>query len=466
VKFRTTLILLAVFAVLLAVVLVFESKGKKDSAAKNKESVLVDAAASDIQKIELKRADGTIVLQRDDKGGWRLSSPLESKADTTEADGLASSLAGLRVDRVVEKDAKDLKTYGIPQTEVSLWIKGRTAPVRLLVGMENPLDKSLFAKREDDPRVVLLASYLKTNLEKKVFDFREKAVFKFETADVKKVRLTAKGVSWEAAREGDGWAFEAPFRALAVKSKIDGLLDSLANLKATEFVSENKNSAEIKKLGLGKPEYEVGLSLPTANKEIVFSLHKADGKSYAMSSEATKIVAFDASSLLADLERKPDELREKKVADFSSWEADKVSVKKGGFTLGAVKEKVKDEEKWLLDTPAKDPADGTKVDAFLRRIEGLEAAGFVDNSKNPAEFGLDRPAAEIRVRTKDVENKLKETVLFIGKEDPAKKQVIIKNAKLEYLFRVDAAFLSDLPKGAKDWKSEPPKAEEPAAKKK
>jgi hypothetical protein len=465
VRFKTTLVLLAVFAALLAVVLFFESKGKKDTAAKDKESVLVDLAASDIQRIELKKADGTITLEKDDQGGWRMTSPFEAKADATEADGLASSFAGLRIDRVVENEAKDIKTYEIPRTEVSLWVKGKSAPVRVLVGMENPLDKSLFAKREDDPRVVLLASSLTATLDKKAFDFRDKTIFKFETAKVKKIRVQAKDRSWEAAREGNSWLFTAPFRALAEKSKLDSLIESLSDLKATEFLSEDKKPADVRRLGLEKPEYMVTLSLPAANKEVAFSLHKDAAKSYAASSDSTKIVAFDGA-LFADLEKKADELREKKVADFASWEADRVAVKSRGLTLAAAKEKVKDAEQWLLDTAAKDAADGLKVEAFIRRIEGLEAAAFIDNPKSLAEFGLDKPAAEVRIRTKDVDNKAKETVILVGKEDAAKKQVVVKNAGLDYLFRVDASFLADIPKEAKDWKAEPPVAAEPADKKK
>ena len=464
-RFKTTLVLLAVFAALLAVVLLFESKGQKDTSAKDKESVLVDLAASDIQRIELKKADGTITLEKDDQGGWRMTSPVEAKADATEADGLASSFASLRIDRVVEKEARDLKTYEIPRTEVSLWVKGKSAPVRVLVGMENPLDKSLFAKREDDPRVVLLASSLTANLNKKAFDFRDKTIFKFEPAKVNKIRVQAKGRSWEAAREGNNWLLTAPFRALAEKSKLDSLLESLSNLKATEFLSEVKEPADVRRLGLEKPEYMVTLSLPAANKEVFFSLHKDAAKSYVASSDSTKIVAFDGA-LFADLERKADELREKKVAAFASWEADRVAVKSGGLTLAAAKEKVKDEERWLLVTAAKDAADGPKVEAFIRKIEGLEAATFIDNPKSLAEFGLDKPAAEVRIRTKDVDNKAKEIVILIGKEDAAKKQVVVKNAGLDYLFRVDASFLADIPKETKDWKAEPPRPEEPADKKK
>ncbi|MGA2363514.1 MAG: DUF4340 domain-containing protein [Candidatus Aminicenantales bacterium] len=464
-KFRTTLILLAVFTGLLAVVLIFESKGKREAAVKEKEQKLVDVAAADVERIELKKEDGTISFRKDAKGAWLITAPLEAKADGAEVDGLISGFSSLRIERVVEKEAKDLKAYEIPKQEVALWVKGKGAPVKVLIGMENPLDKSLFAKREDDPRLVLLSSSLKTTLDKKVFDFREKDIFKFETAEVKSVRVRAKDVSWEAAREADAWLLKSPVRALANKAKMDTLLESLSALKAKDFLSETKNPGDVKKLGLEKPEYEVALTMPAANKDMVFSLHKDGDRSYAMTSQSNKIIAFEGS-LLADLEKKPDELREKKVTAFYSWEAQKVFLKRGPFQLTAAKEKVKDEDKWLLETAAKDAADGDKIDSFIRKIEGLEATSFIDNPKSLAEYGLDKPAAEVTVWTKGNDGKTMETGLLVGKEDKDKKQVIVKNVKLDYLFRVDASFLQDLPKEAKDWKAEPAKPADAGGKKK
>ena len=466
-KFKTTFILLAVFAVLLAVVLIFESRGKRIAAAKEQEGLLVNLSSAEIRKIELKREDGTIVLEKNDTGEWRLTAPLDARAEATEADALVSSLAGLRIDRVVEKAVQDkgLRTYGIPQREISIWIKGKDIPVRILIGMENPLDKSLFVKREDDPRVVLVSGDLKTALDKKVFDFREKTIFKFDRADVRGIQVRAKSVRWEAAHEADAWLFKAPLQAPANKSQLETLLDSLSNLKATEFVSEDKKPADIKKFGLDKPEYEVDLAMPAANREVVYSFHKDGGKSYALTSQSNKIIAFEGS-LLADLEKKVDELREKKVLDFSSWEAFKIALKKGDFRLTAAKEKVKDEETWRLDTAAKDTADGTRIEAFIRKIEGLEAAAFIDNPKSLAAYGLDKPAAEVIIWTKDIDNKVKEMSLLVGSVEPAKDQVVVKNRKLDGLFRVDAAFLEDFPRDAKSWKVELPKTEGTAEKKK
>ncbi len=457
-KFRTTRILLAVFAGLLALVLIFESKGEKKRAAEERTNMLISLTSGDVRKASLVRDGGTLTFERDEAGPWRLTSPLQAAADDAEVGNFVDSLASLRVERVVEKEAKDLAAYEIPKIEVSLWVKSKEAPVRLLVGMENPLDKTLFAKREDDPRVVLLASTLKTTLDKKVFDFRQKDVFKFTAADVKTVRVRAKDVSWQAAREEAGWLLKSPVAALVAKGKVDSLLDSLSGLRAKAFVSEDKNAGALKEFGLDKPEYEVALSLPGSSQEIVFSLHKEGESSYATTSLSTKVITFEGA-LLADLDRKVDEMREKRVADFYSWEADKVALKKDGFELAAVKEKAGEEEKWLLDPATKEEADRAKVEDFLRKVEGLEAFAFIDNPGALPSYGLDG-GTEVRIRTKDAQNKEKEMVLLIGREDAEKKQVVVKNAQLGYLFRVDPGFLQDFPKEKKDWKLGPPKTEE------
>jgi Domain of unknown function (DUF4340) len=458
VRSKTTLVLLAVFAGLLTLVLIFDSKGAKKKAAEEKTNTLTDLASADVRKASLVREGETLTFERDESGPWRLTSPLQAAADEYEVGNFVDAFASLRIERVVEKEAKDLSAYEIPKAELSLWLKGQDAPVKILIGMENPLDKSLFAKRADDPRIVLLPSSLKTTLDKKIFDFRQKDVFKFTAADVQSVRVRAKDIAWRAVREEDGWSLKDPVAALAAKGKVDSLLDTLSGLRAKAFVAETKTAEALKGFGLEKPEYEVGLSLPTSNQEIVFALHKEGENSYATTSQSTKVITFEGA-LLADLERKVDEMREKKVADFYSWEADRVVVKRGGAEIAALKEKAGTEEKWLLDATAKEEADRAKVEDLVRKVEGLEAASFIDDPGPLSSYGLDA-GTEVRVRTKDPQGKEKEVVLLIGKEDAGAKQVVVKNARLDYLFLVDSGFLQDLPKEKKDWKPAPPKTEE------
>jgi hypothetical protein len=61
------------------------------------------------------------------------------------------------------------------------------------------------------------------------------------------------------------------------------------------------------------------------------------------------------------------------------------------------------------------------------------------------------------------EEKVKEITVFIGLEDKEAKMVVVKNARFDYLFRMDSAFLEEFPHAIKDW--EPEKEEEKQEKK-
>jgi hypothetical protein len=454
-KPKTTLILLVVFAVLLASVLLFESRSKVRRETEEKGKKLVDLASADVEKITLKNEAGTFTFKKDDKGEWLIIEPLEAKADSSEVSRLADDFSSLKFERIIEAEGGDPAKYEIPKKELTLWYKGQSQPVKLLIGMENPLDNTLFAKREDDKRIVLLPGYLKSNLEKKTFDFRQKDIFKFEPEDVGSIKVKAKDISWQAQKKEADWFLEIPVRALAKKSRVEDVLRALSNLRAKEFVAEQKQEAEIAKFGLKEPEYSVTLNFPAKNQEVVFSLHKQDETVYATSSISTKIVIAEGQ-VLTDIEKKAEDLREKQVVVFNSWEASKVSVKRGDLTLTVDKAK---DGKWLFEGAAKEEADGSRVETFIRKIESLEAVEFIDSPADLPTYGLDQPQAAATVWTKDGE-KEKEFQILVGTEDQEKKQVVLKNPNLEYLFLVDSAFLGEFPKEAKDWKPPAPEKKE------
>ncbi len=457
-KFKTTIILFAVFLVLLTFVLLFEYKGEGE---KDEEEKLLALSSDDVQKITFKREDETISFQKDEEGEWLITEPIEAKADKYEVDRLADDFSGLRIERVVEEVPEEIEKYGIPQKEISLWFKDKDKPIKILIGMENPLGNTFFAKRDDETKVVLIPSNLKSLMEKSLFDFREKNIFKFETDDVKSVKLRAKKARWEASRKGEEWFFKNPVNALAQSSKIDNILSSLSSLKAKEFVSEEKKKDDVKKYGLDRPEYEITLGMPLENQEVTFSLHKEEDKLYATTSLSTKIVEAE-DSLLSELEKEAEELREKKVANFYSWEANHLHLKKGEIDWELVKD---EEDNWHFESPIKEEADKSKIQTFIRKIESLEAEEFIDPPLNLKDYGLDNPQAEIKIWIEENEDKenVKEITVLIGSADKEAKKVVVKNARFDYLFRVDSAFLEEFPKDIKDWK--PEKEEEKQEKK-
>jgi len=457
VKFKSTIFLLAGFVLLLGYML-FLDKKPVDKAAAPQEKLLTLAAA-DIQKITIKKGSETLTFKKDDKGDWLVAEPLEAKADATELATMADAFAGLEIQRVVEKEGGDPKKYQIPLKEVSIWTKGQAAPVRILVGMENPLDKSVFAQREGDKRIVLLSSAVGASLGKTLFDVRQKDIFKFETGDVTGIKLETKDVKWDAQKKEDGWFLQAPIKALAKDTKITDFLSALVNIKAKEFAAENKSADDLRKCGLDKPEAKVTLAIPKSNKDVTFLVHKAADKTYVTTSDSNKIIVADADPF-AELDKKADDYRETKVASFNSWQANKVVIKKGALDLALTKAA---NDKWYFDAAQKEEADGSKIETFVRKIESLESTEFIDGPKSLAEYGLDKPQAEVTITTKETGEKAveKSVTVLVGKDDKDKKKVVVKNAKLDYLFRIDSSLLDDFPKDKKDWKLPEPEKKEP-----
>jgi hypothetical protein len=444
-RFKSTLILFGIFILLFAALYFFEFRNQGE---KNKEDTLVSIDPEDIEKLVFITDGQTLQFQREGEE-WLITKPIEAKGDKYEINRLVDDFSSLKIERVVEDEPSDLKKYEIPQKEIELYTKGQENPTNILIGMENPLDKTFFAKKSDEAKVVLIPSSLKSLLEKKVFDYRQKDIFKFDTDQAKSVKLLAQGIQWEAEKVEDDWFLRKPIDALAQKSKINDILYALSNLKASAFVSEKKQAEEIIKYGLDKPDYEVAIDFPVENRQVTFYIRKIDEKVHATSSISPKIIQVE-DSILSDLKKEPIDLRDKEVADFFTWEVKKLRIQKGEMLLIVTKD---DEENWHFEDPEVKEADKEKIQSFLRNLEALECEEFMDPPLNLPDLGLDNPQAEIKIWTGSEDETPEELTILIGTEDKDAKKVFVKNERFSYVFKVDSAFLEDLPQKAEDWKS-------------
>ncbi len=451
-KFKTTLILLVVLVALLVLVLFILPKKPAEEAA-SKGPQLLDLKQEDVERIVVNTGAEKIGFKKDAEGKWLITEPMEIKAEAYEVDALARDFSAVRAERVVEEKTADPARYGIPKKDVTLWFKGQKEPVQFLLGNENPVDNTIYAQKKGEARIVLLASSVKTDLEKKLFDFRQKDIFSFDTNRAQKVNVRMNAAEWQAAKKGEDWFLEKPMAGLADKFKLDSVLYALSGMRAVEFVSEQKTDKEVKEFGLEKPEVEASVSLPAANQDMIFRIHKKDDKIYATTSLSNKIIRIEQQTL-TDLDKKPEDLREKGVDIFNAWEADRLAVKTAAVALTVSKDK---EGIWRFEFGGKGEADLSKVESFIRVVDNIAAKEFIDKPGPLASYGLEKPRAEIRVRVKELEEKIREVTILVGTEDTAKKEVVVRNPKLSYLLRVDSAFLSDLPKAPKDW--EKPKEE-------
>jgi hypothetical protein len=124
-----------------------------------------------------------------------------------------------------------------------------------------------------------------------------------------------------------------------------------------------------------------------------------------------------------------DSLREPNVARFAVADARKLEVKHGSEEIVLSK----DGDRWKLVKPFEADADRERVEELLNKVSALQARDkdVLDGAK-PADYGLDRPAAVIRVTVEeDVKGstpKTKKTrtlVVQVGKHDAAAKKLYV-----------------------------------------
>ena len=453
-KGRTTLLLAAAFLALLAVVLFIDRKetGGTDAA----EGKLADVVAENVEEITFKNASGKVILARTGSDDWTIREPLETPADPVEVSSLLYALSDLRIERTVEAENGDPQKYGIPAAEIGLKMKGSDPAVTILLGAENPVGGTFYARKDGDPRIVLLPSSLKSSLSKTFFDFRRKDVFRFDTGDVTRIEVSSGDIRWTARKDGEEWFLESPVAALAKETEISSLLDGLAGLRAAEFSVENKKAGDPAQAGLDRAEATVRLGFPSPRKDLIFAFQSVGGKTLATNSDSPLIVV-PVVDPTADLKRTADAYRETRIAPFNSWEVAGLAVKSGGVNLDLARS---DDGVWTFLAGGKGEADREKVNAFLQKIERIEADGFIDRPDPPSRYGLDKPRAEVTIRTKSPGEAAteKSVTLLVGAPDRDGKTVA-RNTRFDYLYKIDGTWLDDLPQKTADWMAIPSESE-------
>ena len=112
-RFKTNLVISAVFAALLAFVYFYEIKGgeEREEAAK-KARQLLDFSDHEAARIFIERADTAISVART-PDGWRLQSPVTANADEKAIERYLRNLRETEIERVVEDSAAAAGNAGL-----------------------------------------------------------------------------------------------------------------------------------------------------------------------------------------------------------------------------------------------------------------------------------------------------------------------------------------------------------------
>ncbi len=413
---RSTLVLLVVALGLGGYIFFFERHRPPASDSEPNEQ-LFDFEADDVAELRVGVGPDAVTELRRADGAWEMVAPVQTAADDSATSSIASTLASLEVQRVVEETAVDLEPFGLaePALDIGFTLADAEAPRRLLIGDQTPTGGDRYAKLADGDRVFLIAGYLDSTFDKTTFDLRDKTVLDFERDGLDGLEITAGDRIIRFVQDGDDWQIVEPLTAGADFSTVEGLIGSLSSGRMRSVESESPDA--LKSFGLAQPTISVALSAGSATATLQVGAETEDGTRYARDASRPLVFTIEAS-LATSLEREAAEYRRKGMFAFRSFNATRLAIERpdGAVAFEKVEAEADDEEDvWRRTEPGSAEVPRADMDNLLSQVSVLRAESFVA-SRAEAGLGPEQVAATIRAQFGDDDTEEQVTVWRSGED--------------------------------------------------
>lgn len=394
-SFRNTLILAVIVALLGVYLYGFEQPKLEREVAQKK---LLDIDRDQVVKLALDSSKGKIELTKTSEK-WTLSAPLKGDADAPTVEGVVGALVGAEVKKTVEEKPGDLKPFGLdpPETTVVVTLDGGETR-KLSFGKKTPIGGAAYARRGDEPAVLLTTDAVRTGVQKDLSELRDKTVLGFVDADVKEITIRGvEGAPTVLHKNGNDWMLVAPISAKADTAQVRSLLASLHSLRATAFVDDAGSPPDAKYL-LTPPRLELELVIGADDAKKTLRVGGATAEPakqeiYAQTTPGDTVYVV-GSHIFSMVAKKAIDFRDKTVLAFDKDKVSSVVVERSdgdGFTVE------KKDGKWTLadagDAGVKEFIAARLVDD-LRDLKGVDLAS--ESGPRP-EFKLDQPTLTFKL---------------------------------------------------------------------
>jgi hypothetical protein len=434
-KFRGLLVAVALLAVLGGAT--WWSNKKQSSAGDTKPADssaprMLTIPEDQIREIRVKKTGAeNVVLKKGDDGKWQIVEPKPLRADQDAVNSMASALASLNADKLVEDKATDLGAYGLaaPAMDVTVVRKDGKSD-NLLIGDEAPTGSGSYAKVAGDARVFTIASYTKGNFEKTADDLRDKRLLTFDSEKLTRLNVQAQGQDVEFGKNAQNdWVILKPRTLRADGSQVEELIRKLKDAKMPDSGSsaEDARKAAASFASAAKVAV-VTVSDPGGNQQL--EIRKDKNKDYWAKSSVVDGVYKAPGDLGEGVDKKLDDFRNKKLFDFGWSDPTRVDVRNAS---GAAVSYTKSGDKWMSGAKQMDPG---SVQTLIDKLRDLSTSKFADAAKPGA------AVFEAGVTSNDGKRVEKVTVTKTGNQYYAKRE------GEPSIYELDAKSVEDLQKAA------------------
>lgn len=291
--------------VLLLAVLFFQSKDKM-----HYEIPKLDVISPDqITRIDIVKKDETIQLEKK-AGSWNIS-PQQYPTDSGVIDSVVKTVTGLNLTDMAS-ETQNYAMYGLDQkSSIGIRVYKDADVVRSFnIGNGASTNSHTYVRIEQDPKVYLASGNFRRDFEKKVDDFRDKVVMKFDKNEIQEITVSKGEETFHAvkkvqapeepAEKKEDDASTSPEEVVewimddgqaANKNQLDSILNQLQSISCANYIEGQS------KEDLVKPIYRIQLKGAKDYSITIFDQTGEDEKKYpAVSSENNYPFMFSSYS--------------------------------------------------------------------------------------------------------------------------------------------------------------------------
>lgn len=182
---------------------------------------------------------------------WRLTSPVNARADFAAVDSIVGRLFQARMANLVSPDGtNNLKEYGLDKPQAVVTLGTGSSKAELAIGAADG-ETNVFARDLSRPMIFTVETTLLDDLRKSADDLRLKELFEFRSFTATNFDITSGGTTYSFSKkkgEGDNapdvWSLTAPTAKTADMTKMTDLLTTTSNLRAESFAASSVAGGE------------------------------------------------------------------------------------------------------------------------------------------------------------------------------------------------------------------------------
>ena len=225
----------------------------------------------------------------------------------------------------------------------------------------------------------------------------------------------------EIRRRENKWRLETPIQDQADGALVENLLSDLETWQKERTIAAKEIETDKSKLteyGVNNPKLKLKLLGRDKPPEILFGKDAAlEGRMYVRF-QNSKETFLATQSVKKDIDKKPEEFRDRKLTDLTTAQVRRVTLK----TPGGEMELEKKGDHWDILKPLRARADDGKVGDLISQITSARIQQFVAEDRGDLRpYGLAEPRGSITLydqqQKKDQKVELGESIKVFGRED-------------------------------------------------